>query len=113
MEHNEGKPLYVLHDGPPYANGNIHLGHAMNKVLKDIIVKYSLNGEEQTVFTKYTRNHFDNAEEITEDNNGFLAVWENIIRFAKIFGADKAINQKVCPKRPVAFASPNTLDISI
>ena len=81
--------------------------------LKDIIVKYSLNGEEQTVFTKYTRNHFDNAEEITEDNNGFLAVWENIIRFAKIFGADKAINQKVCPKRPVAFASPDTLDISI
>ena len=40
MEHNEGKPLYVLHDGPPYANGNIHLGHALNKVLKDIIVKY-------------------------------------------------------------------------
>ena len=40
MKNNEGKPLYVLHDGPPYANGNIHLGHAMNKVLKDIIVRY-------------------------------------------------------------------------
>lgn len=40
MEHNEGKPLYVLHDGPPYANGDIHLGHALNKVLKDIIVRY-------------------------------------------------------------------------
>ena len=34
-----GKPKYVLHDGPPYANGQIHLGHAVNKVLKDIIVK--------------------------------------------------------------------------
>ena len=33
-----GKPKYVLHDGPPYANGQIHLGHAVNKVLKDIIV---------------------------------------------------------------------------
>lgn len=40
MEKNEGKPLYVLHDGPPYANGNIHLGTALNKVLKDFIVRY-------------------------------------------------------------------------
>ena len=40
MEKNEGKPLFVLHDGPPYANGNIHLGTALNKVLKDIIVRY-------------------------------------------------------------------------
>ena len=36
---NEGKPTFVLHDGPPYANGNIHIGTAMNKILKDIIVK--------------------------------------------------------------------------
>ncbi|MHB1403982.1 MAG: isoleucine--tRNA ligase [Desulfitobacteriaceae bacterium] len=35
-----GKPRFVLHDGPPYANGDIHLGHALNKILKDIIVKY-------------------------------------------------------------------------
>ncbi len=34
-----GKKKYVLHDGPPYANGQIHLGHAVNKVLKDIIIK--------------------------------------------------------------------------
>ncbi|HIQ79719.1 MAG TPA: isoleucine--tRNA ligase [Candidatus Scatavimonas merdigallinarum] len=40
MEKNKGKPLYVLHDGPPYANGNIHLGTALNKVLKDIVVRY-------------------------------------------------------------------------
>ena len=39
MKHNDGKPLYVLHDGPPYANGDIHLGHALNKILKDIIVR--------------------------------------------------------------------------
>lgn len=40
MEKNEGKPLYILHDGPPYANGDIHLGHALNKTLKDFIVRY-------------------------------------------------------------------------
>ena len=37
---NSHKPKYVLHDGPPYANGNIHIGHALNKTLKDIIIKY-------------------------------------------------------------------------
>ncbi|HIB30869.1 MAG TPA: isoleucine--tRNA ligase [Candidatus Thioglobus sp.] len=42
---NQGKPKFILHDGPPYANGDIHIGHAVNKVLKDIIVKSkSLSG---------------------------------------------------------------------
>ncbi len=40
MKKNEGKPLFVLHDGPPYANGDIHLGTALNKVLKDIIIRH-------------------------------------------------------------------------
>jgi isoleucyl-tRNA synthetase len=34
-----GRPKYVLHDGPPYANGNIHIGHALNKILKDLITR--------------------------------------------------------------------------
>jgi len=33
------RPKYILHDGPPYANGNIHIGHALNKILKDFIIK--------------------------------------------------------------------------
>ncbi len=40
IEKNQGKPSYILHDGPPYANGEIHLGTALNKTLKDFIVKY-------------------------------------------------------------------------
>ena len=40
LEKNKGKDLYVLHDGPPYANGEIHIGHALNKILKDVIVRY-------------------------------------------------------------------------
>ena len=39
QEVGRGRPRYVLHDGPPYANGRIHIGHALNKILKDIIVK--------------------------------------------------------------------------
>src|SRR5437868_14790156 len=41
-EHAAGRPLFVLHDGPPYANGAIHIGHAVNKVLKDMVVKSKL-----------------------------------------------------------------------
>ena len=36
---NKDKSSYVLHDGPPYANGNIHIGHALNKILKDFVVQ--------------------------------------------------------------------------
>ncbi len=39
QELSKDKPLFVLHDGPPYANGHIHLGTAFNKILKDIILK--------------------------------------------------------------------------
>ncbi len=40
IEKNEGHPKFILHDGPPYANGHIHFGHILNKILKDITVKY-------------------------------------------------------------------------
>ena len=40
LKKNEGRPSYILHDGPPYANGDIHIGTALNKILKDIIVKH-------------------------------------------------------------------------
>lgn len=41
-EKNKGKTPFILHDGPPYANGNIHIGHAMNKILKDFINRYKM-----------------------------------------------------------------------
>ena len=45
MEKNANKPHFILHDGPPYANGDIHLGHALNKILKDFVVRYkNMNG---------------------------------------------------------------------
>ncbi len=37
---SKGKKKFILHDGPPYANGDIHMGHVLNKILKDIIIKY-------------------------------------------------------------------------
>lgn len=45
LKKNEGHKHFILHDGPPYANGEIHAGHALNKILKDTIVRYkSMNG---------------------------------------------------------------------
>jgi isoleucyl-tRNA synthetase len=40
QERTKGRPLFVLHDGPPFANGSLHIGHALNKILKDFIVRY-------------------------------------------------------------------------
>ena len=40
IRNNEGKPRYILHDGPPYANGSIHMGTALNKIIRDIIIRY-------------------------------------------------------------------------
>ena len=50
QEARRGRPLYVLHDGPPYANGRIHIGHALNKVLKDIVVKSKTMEDYQVPF---------------------------------------------------------------
>ena len=45
LKKNEGRDTFFLHDGPPYANGSIHVGHALNKVLKDFLIRYkSMNG---------------------------------------------------------------------
>ncbi|UCC67860.1 MAG: isoleucine--tRNA ligase, partial [Armatimonadota bacterium] len=40
QQHTRGRPQYILHDGPPFSNGDIHLGQALNKILKDVVVKY-------------------------------------------------------------------------
>jgi isoleucyl-tRNA synthetase len=49
-EKNKDKPKYILHDGPPYANGDIHMGHALNKTLKDIIIKFKAMSGYNTPF---------------------------------------------------------------
>lgn len=45
LKRTEGRPLFILHDGPPYANGDLHIGHALNQILKDFITRYkSMSG---------------------------------------------------------------------
>ena len=50
MKKLSGKPLFVLHDGPPYANGHLHMGHAMNKILKDIINRVAIKQGMKTAY---------------------------------------------------------------
>ena len=51
LKKNEGKPAFILHDGPPFSNGDIHMGHALNKTLKDFIIRsYAMRG----YYTPYT-----------------------------------------------------------
>ena len=40
LKQNQNNPSFILHDGPPYANGSLHIGHALNKILKDFVVRY-------------------------------------------------------------------------
>ncbi len=57
LENAAGKPLYVLHDGPPFSNGNIHMGTAMNKILKDFINKSKVMSGYRVPFTPGWDNH--------------------------------------------------------
>ena len=57
QENSKDKPLYILHDGPPFSNGNIHMGHALNKILKDFIVKYKAMTGYSTPYVPGWDNH--------------------------------------------------------
>ncbi len=57
MEKNEGCPRFVLHDGPPFSNGNIHMGHALNKALKDFIIRSKAMQGYYTPYTPGWDNH--------------------------------------------------------
>ena len=57
LKKNEGKPQFILHDGPPFSNGSIHIGTAMNKVLKDFVIRYKAMSGHYTPFTPGWDNH--------------------------------------------------------
>ena len=79
----------------------------MNKAIS------SFSESETEQYNAYIANRFEGAEEITEQDTSFLKTWETIISYAAIFGAAEAINTKVCPKRPVTFASPDTVEMKM
>ena len=72
LKKNEGKPLFSLHDGPPFSNGNLHMGHALNKSLKDFITRmYAMRG----YYTPYIPGWDNHGMPIKRI--GVLADWEH------------------------------------
>ncbi len=57
LKRNEGKPDFILHDGPPFSNGHLHMGHALNKTLKDFIIRYKSMSGYRTPYTPGWDNH--------------------------------------------------------
>ncbi len=71
FHHNEGKTKFILHDGPPYANGDIHLGHAFNKILKDIFTKYErMSGKHVPIIPGWDCHGLPIELKVTEQNPG-------------------------------------------
>lgn len=79
--------------------------------LDDLVRENALNEEETGIFKAFCANRFENAAEIENADVSFLKAWERIIDYADSFGPDQAIDSMICPSRPVAFASPETLEI--
>ena len=82
-------------------------------LLMEIAGENGLNAEEREIFREYTANRFAGAEEIEEPDVSFLKMWERIVGYAGMFGADQAVNKMICPGRPVTFNSPETAEIRI
>ncbi len=85
----------------------------MTDKLKELSDEYHLNDEERSVFREYTENRFADAEELGNPDVHFLDLWDRILRYSDMVGVDRAINDKVCAKRPVDFRSPQTLKLEI
>ena len=81
--------------------------------LTEIVKEYGLDDKEQLVFKEYISNRFQDANEIDTPDTSFLEFWDKIIIYAGAFGVDRAINDKICPDRPVRFLAPEGLEIDI
>ena len=69
--HNQGKAKFILHDGPPYANGNIHLGHSFNKILKDIFAKFErMSGKHVPIIPGWDCHGLPIELKVTQENPG-------------------------------------------
>lgn len=101
LAQNEQKPHFNLHDGPPYANGNIHLGHALNKITKDIIVRFkNMNGFYAPYVPGWDTHGLPIEQQLTKAGHDRKAMpkaeWRNL---AKDFALEQVAKQKKDFKR--------------
>ncbi|NEW66714.1 isoleucine--tRNA ligase [Carnobacteriaceae bacterium zg-84] len=84
QEKNEGKPSYILHDGPPYANGPIHMGHALNKISKDFIVRSKSMSGFRAPFVPGWDTHGLPIEQALSNNEGVDRKKLSVAEFRKL-----------------------------
>ena len=93
-EVSRGRPRFVLHDGPPYANGDIHLGHALNKILKDIIVKSKVMAGFDAPYVPGWDCHGMPIEAQIEKLHGRNLSTEETLRLCRAYAAEQIERQK-------------------
>jgi isoleucyl-tRNA synthetase len=90
----QGRPRFVLHDGPPYANGDIHIGTAVNKILKDVVVKSKLLANFDAVYVPGWDCHGMPIEVQIEKKYGKNLPVEETLRLCRAFATEQIANQK-------------------
>src|SRR5947207_15257578 len=93
-ESRKGRPAYVLHDGPPYANGAIHEGHALNKCLKDLVVKSKTMAGFDSPYVPGWDCHGMPIEVQIEKKHGKNLPAAETQRLCRAFATEQIANQK-------------------
>ncbi|MBX9847836.1 MAG: class I tRNA ligase family protein, partial [Rhodocyclaceae bacterium] len=90
----KGRPRFVLHDGPPYANGDIHIGHAVNKILKDIIVRSkTLSGFDAPYIPGWDCHGLPIEHQIEKQHGKGLPA-DKVRELARTYAAEQVARQK-------------------
>ena len=94
QEHTKGRPRFVLHDGPPYANGDIHIGHAVNKILKDIIVRSKVLAGFDAQYVPGWDCHGLPIEHQIEKQHGRNLPADEVRKLCRTYAAEQVARQK-------------------
>ena len=93
-QHTKGRPRFVLHDGPPYANGDIHIGHAVNKILKDIIVRSKVLAGFDAQYVPGWDCHGLPIEHQIEKQHGRNLPADEVRKLCRSYAAEQVARQK-------------------
>ena len=94
QKHTKGRPRFVLHDGPPYANGDIHIGHAVNKILKDIIVRSKVLAGFDAQYVPGWDCHGLPIEHQIEKQHGRNLPADEVRKLCRSYAAEQVARQK-------------------
>jgi isoleucyl-tRNA synthetase len=90
----KGKKTFILHDGPPYANGSIHIGHSVNKILKDIIVKSQLAGYDSPYVPGWDCHGLPIELKVEQESNGSEIHRRRVSRWCREYAATQVDGQR-------------------